>query len=160
MIFPHHGLCHNKLRWGEIYFNFNISELITLLTVTLHHRIFFESSLFVSLPNIIVKQHPLYNNIQKFWYFTLSLIVFIHPFRIGECWIFIYLVRLEIFSISFSKLNSDIWFTSISCIRFISKIFLSLLPNARLCYSLWIAFYFPSKLNYYIWYRSDSSIPF
>ena len=57
--------------------------------------------------------------IRKFLNFALPFCVFIHPCRIRESYISEFLVSLEGFSISCSKLNSAILFNYFSCIQVI-----------------------------------------
>ena len=68
----------------------------------------------ISLLIKIVELHPLSNNIWKSLNFDLLICIFIHPCRIGKQWLFIFLVRLEIFSIPSNKLHSAILFISLT----------------------------------------------
>ena len=75
--------------------------------------------------------HPMSNRIRKFLNLALSCLLFMHPCRIGEWWLFNFLACLGGLIISCSKLDSDILFTYLSCICIISFCFS--IPYEFLC---------------------------
>ena len=75
-----------------------VKSISTLILVVIlpdcmcHYSIayFLGTDLFTSLTITTVKLYPIYNRIRKFINFALPFLVFIHPCRIGEEWLFLF----------------------------------------------------------------------